>query len=59
MAWRGDTNRTIGGCLVLTVVLATLLIIGGTELNPGPVVEVENTVQLLCTACSRDLNSGI
>ena len=56
--WRGlsrhgDANGTTADCLRLTVlsfmVLAALLIIGGVEQNPGPVLEVENTVQLLCT----------
>jgi hypothetical protein len=32
--------------------------IGGTEYNPGPVVEVENTVRLLCTGRGRNLKSG-
>jgi hypothetical protein len=62
---RGDANgtRTTGDCLGMTVlsfmVLAVLLIIGGVEQNPGPVLEVENTVRLLCTGCGRNLNSGI
>jgi len=64
--WRGvsgrvDANGTTGDCLGLTVlssmVLAVLLIIGGVEWNPGPVVEVE--VQFLCTGCSRNLKSQI
>jgi hypothetical protein len=59
---RGEANGTTGDCLGLTVlslvVLAVLLMIGGTEDNPGPVVEVENTGQLLCTGCGRYLNSG-
>jgi hypothetical protein len=51
--WRGvskhgDANGTTGDCLGLTVLssmfLAVLQIIGGVEQNPGPVVEVENTV---------------
>jgi hypothetical protein len=55
VAWRGvlrrgEANGTTGDCLGLTVlssmVLAVLLIIGGIEQNPGPVVEVENTVRL-------------
>ena len=53
----------IDGALGLTVlcfmVLAMLLIIGGVEQNPGPVVEVENTVRLLCTGRGRNLNLGI
>lgn len=60
---RGDVNGATGNCLGLTVlssmVLAVLLVIGGVEQNPGPVVEVENTVRLLCTGCSRILKSGI
>ena len=64
ITWRGaprhgDANRTTGGCLELTVlcsmILALLLMIGGTEQNTGPVVEVENTEQLLCTGCCRNL----
>jgi len=60
---RGDANGTSGDCLVLTVlssmVLAVLLIIGGVEQNPCPVVEVENTVRFLCTGRGRNLKSGI
>jgi methionyl-tRNA synthetase len=40
------------------MVLAVLLIIGGVEQNPGPVLETENTVRLLCTGCGRNLKSG-
>jgi len=29
------------------------------EQNPGPVLEVENTVRLLCTGCGRNMKSGI
>ena len=42
-----------------SMVLAVLLMIGGTEQNPGPGVEGENTVQLLCTGCSTNLKSEI
>jgi hypothetical protein len=56
---RGEANGTAGDGLGLTVlslvVLAVLLMIGGTEKSPGPVVEVENTVRLLCTGCGRNL----
>jgi len=48
MSRHGDTNRMTGDCLgfmaLSSVVLAVLLMICGIELNPGPVVEVENTV---------------
>ena len=59
----GDANGTTGDCLGLTVlsstVLEVLLIVGGVEQNPGPALEVKNTVQVLCTACGRNLKSGI
>ena len=60
---RGDANRTTGDCLGLTMlssmILAILLMISGIEQNSGPLVERENTVQLLRTGCSRNLKSGI
>jgi hypothetical protein len=52
-SWHGgprhdDANRATGVCLGLTVlssmVLAVLLVIGGVEQNPGPIVEVENII---------------
>jgi hypothetical protein len=42
-----------------SVVLAVLLAIGGVEENPGPVVENEMAIQLLCTGRGRNLKSGI
>ena len=63
MSRRGDVNGTPGDCLGLTVlssmVLAVLLVMGGVEQNPGPAVEVEKTVRLLCTGYGRNLKSGI
>ena len=41
------------------MVLAVLLVIGGVEQNPGPVVEVESTVRFLSTGSGRNLKSGI
>lgn len=59
----GAANRRTGDCLGLMVlsvmVLAILLMIGGIEQNPGPVVEVKNTVRLLCNGCCRNLKLGI
>jgi hypothetical protein len=59
---RSDANRAAGDCLGLTVlssaVLGVLLLISGSEQNPGPIVDVENTVRLICTGCSRNLKSG-
>jgi hypothetical protein len=63
VAWCGDANgktcEYLGLTVLSSVVLAMLLIIGGVEQNPGPVVEVENTVRLLCTGCGRNLKWGI
>jgi hypothetical protein len=36
-------------------VIATLLIIGGVELNPGP---VDNIVQVSCSGCNRTFKFG-
>jgi hypothetical protein len=35
-----------------------LLVIGGVEQNPGPGVEAENRLQVLCSGCDRNLKSG-
>jgi hypothetical protein len=40
------------------VVLAILLVIGGVEQNPGPGVEVESIMQVMCSGCERILRSG-
>jgi len=40
-------------------IISIKIVTGGVEQNPGPVVEVENTVRLLCTGCGRNLKSGI
>ena len=42
--------------ILCAAVLATLLVIGGVELNSGP---VENTVKILCSVCDRNLKLGI
>jgi hypothetical protein len=66
--WRGGSKHgddvgTTGKCLGFTMlsflILAVLLIIGGIEQNPGPAVEMENTVRILCSGCGRNLKSGI
>jgi len=38
--------------------LATYLVIGGKEQNPGPGMEGENIMQILCSGCERFLKSG-
>jgi hypothetical protein len=47
---RRDANGTTGDCLELTVLssmIIALLLVGGSEQNPGPLVEVENAVRFL------------
>ena len=65
VAWRGvlrcgESNGETGGSLGLTVLsstaLAVLLMIDGTEQNPGLVMEGENNVRLLRTGCGRNRN---
>jgi hypothetical protein len=41
----------IANMLLCTATLTALLVIGGMEQNPGPGVEVENSLQILCTGC--------
>ena len=45
----------MGPMILCAAVLVNLLMIGGVELNPGP---VENIVQILCSGCVRNLNLG-
>jgi len=45
----------VGKMVLCAAVLATLLMIGGVELNPGP---VENIVQILCSGCDRNFKVG-
>ena len=63
VARRGDANGATGDWLGLAVlssmVLVVLLIIGGVEQNPGPAVDAENAVRLLCTGNRRNLKSRI
>jgi len=68
VAWRGvlrygDDNGKTGDSLGLTVlssvVLAVLIMTGGTEQNQGLVMGGENNVRLLRTECSRNPNQGI
>ena len=44
-------------CLYAAV-LAILLVIGGVEQNPGPGVEVESLMQVICSGCEGILKSG-
>ena len=38
--------------------LAVLLLIGGVETNPGPAVETEKIMRVLCSGRDRILKSG-
>jgi hypothetical protein len=40
------------------VTLTALLVIDGVEKNPGPGVQVEKSLQILCSGCERNLKSG-
>ena len=51
---RGGKNY-IGAMILCAAVLATILVIGGVELNPGP---ADNLVQVMCSGCDKSLKSG-
>jgi hypothetical protein len=54
---RGGNGQAISyiGCMLLcAATLTVLLVIGGVEQNPGPGVEAENSLQLLCSGCERN-----
>ena len=62
-SWRSAVGRVgkrggncMGPMILYAAVLATLLVIGGVELNPGP---ADSIVQVLCSGCDRNLKSGI
>lgn len=44
-------------CLCAAV-LAVLLVIGGVEKNPGPGVDGESLMQIMCSGCDKSLKSG-
>jgi hypothetical protein len=44
--------------LLCAAALTALLVISGVEQNPGPGVEVDNSLQVLCSGCERNLKSG-
>jgi len=45
----------MGPMSLCAAVLIAFLVIGGVELNPGPVESIE---QVLCSGCDRNLKSG-
>jgi hypothetical protein len=44
--------------LLCAATLTALLVIGRVEQNPGPGVDVENSLQILYSGCERNLKSG-
>jgi len=64
MAYMTGHNGNVRGRSYLGIVvlcaaaLAVLLVIGGVEQNPGPSVEAESIMQVLCSGCDRNLKSG-
>jgi hypothetical protein len=54
----GGFRCDIGTMLLCAEVLASLLVIGGVEQNPGPAVEDSSIMQVLCSGCDRILKSG-
>jgi hypothetical protein len=55
----GHALRQLGNMLLCAAALAVLLAIGGVEQNPRNGVEPEDIVQVLCSVCDRNQNSGI
>lgn len=54
----GQVVSVIVSAYLCAAVLAVLLVIGGVEQNPGPVVEGESFLQVMCSGCERSLKSG-
>ena len=48
----------LGTIILCATTFAVLLVIGGVEKNPGPGVEDEKTMQVVCSRCDRNLKSG-
>jgi len=49
----------LGTMILSATTLAVLLVIGGVETNPGPGVESEKIMHVLCSRSNRILKSGI
>ena len=48
----------LGTVILCATTLAVQLVIGGVEKNPGPGVDAENIMQVVCSRCERNLKSG-
>jgi hypothetical protein len=50
----GQELSYVGNMLLCAAVLMVLLVISGVKLNPGPGLEAENRLQVLCSGCERN-----
>ena len=48
----------LGTMILCATTLAVLLVIGGGDKIPAPVVEAEKILQVLCSGCDRNLKPG-
>jgi hypothetical protein len=53
----GQATSYIGNMLLCAAALTVLLLMGGVEQNPGPGVETECSLQVLCSEGDRILKS--
>ena len=54
----GRVISCLGTMILCATTLALLLIIGGAKKNPGPGVEAEKIMQVVCSEFDRSLKSG-
>jgi hypothetical protein len=54
----GQVRSYLVNTCLCAAVMAILLVIGGVEKNPGPGVEGESFMQIMCSGCDRSLKSG-
>jgi hypothetical protein len=54
----GHAILCLGTMTLCATTLVVILVIGGVEENPGPVVAVEKIMRVLCGGCDRILKSG-
>jgi hypothetical protein len=64
-AWRvqgrninGQVRSYLANTCLCEADLAILLVMGGVEQNPGPGVEGDSFMQVVCSGCERILKSG-
>jgi len=53
----GRVISCLGAMILCAKTLAVLLVIDGVEKNPGPGVEAENILQVVCCGCDRNIKS--